>query len=300
MQSTRRAKLLNGNVRGVAAARCTEEAAWHLGRGPVYAPRAVPAAATPKSWIRPCLLTANYAAPLVLFATWFRYPWLIAGAVVVHACFFYAIVAPSCEWLVRVATRFRPKGSEVWLTIDDGPDGDASLRLGEEMAQRGVRATFFVKGQNLARQPEVGRALVAAGHSLANHTQTHPAHLFWWLRPGALRLRDEIDACNEALRTAGVTALRWFRSPVGLKNMFLEPTLVRRGMRFVGWSVRGHDGVTCDPEKVARRVGAGVAPGAIVLLHEGRARSNEAILRVIDELRERGYSFVIPRDEQLV
>jgi len=37
-----------------------------------------------------------------------------------------------------------------------------------------------------------------------------------------------------------------------------------------------------------------------VLLHEGRARSNEAILRVIDELRERGYSFVIPTDEQLV
>jgi len=43
-----------------------------------------------------------------------------------------------------------------------------------------------------------------------------------------------------------------------------------------------------------------VSPGAILLLHEGRARSNEAILRVIDELRERGYSFVIPRDEELV
>ncbi|MDR3402898.1 MAG: polysaccharide deacetylase family protein [Chthoniobacter sp.] len=258
----------------------------------------MPASATPKSWIRPCLLTANYAAPLVLFATRFRYPWLIAGAVVVHACFFYAIVAPSCGWLVRVATRFRPKGSEVWLTIDDGPDGEASLRLSEEMSRRGVQATFFVKGRNLERQPEVGAALVAAGHSLANHTQTHPAHLFWWLRPGALR--REIDACNEALRSAGVSVIRWFRSPVGLKNVFLEPTLRRRDMRYVGWSVRGHDGVTCEPEAVARRVGERVSPGAIVLLHEGRARSNEAILRVIDELRERGYSFVIPADEQLV
>jgi len=258
----------------------------------------VPAPPVPKSWIRPCLLTANFAAPFALFGTHFRYPWLIAGAMTVHACFFYAIVAPSCGWLVRVATRFRAKGSEVWLTIDDGPDGEASVRLGEAMSRRGVQATFFVKGQNLARQPDVGRALVAAGHSLANHTQTHPVRLFWWLRPA--RLRAEIDACNEALRSAGVTAIRWFRSPVGLKNVFLEPTLFCRGMRLIGWSVRGKDGVECDPASVARRVGKGVSPGAIVLLHEGRARSNEAILRVIDELRERGYSFVIPGDEQLV
>jgi peptidoglycan/xylan/chitin deacetylase (PgdA/CDA1 family) len=244
------------------------------------------------------LLIANFTAPFVLIGTHFRCPWLVAGAIVVHACFFYAIVAPSCGWLVPVATRFRAAGQEVWLTIDDGPDGEASLRLSEEMARRGVKATFFVKGVNLAREPEVGRALVGSGHSLANHTQTHPAHLFWWLKPG--RLRVEIDACNEALRNAGVSVLRWFRSPVGLKNIFLEPTLVQRGMRYIGWSVRGKDGVHCDPESVARRVRAQVSPGAIVLLHEGRARSNEAILRVIDDLRELGYSFVIPRDEQLI
>src|ERR1700730_9580748 len=106
--------------------------------------RALPSISpSPKSWIRPCLLTANYSAPLMLVGTHFRYPWLVAAAMMVHACFFYAIVAPSCGWLVRVATRFRTKGSEVWLTIDDGPDGDASLWLSEEMSRRGVQATFF-------------------------------------------------------------------------------------------------------------------------------------------------------------
>jgi peptidoglycan/xylan/chitin deacetylase (PgdA/CDA1 family) len=258
----------------------------------------VPEITAPKSWIRPYLLTANPVAAMVGIGTQFRYPWLVAIQLTLHACLFYAIVAPSCGWLVRVVTRFRAKGNEVWLTIDDGPAGEDSLRLAEEMSRRGVQATFFVKGKNLARQPEVGRALVAAGHSLANHTQTHPAPYFWSLDPH--RLRAEVEACNEALRDVGVTVRRWFRSPVGLKNLFLEPALVRSGMRFVGWSVRGKDGVTCDPEAVARRVGEKVSPGAIVLLHEGRARSNEAILRVIDELRDRGYSFVIPGDEELV
>jgi peptidoglycan-N-acetylglucosamine deacetylase len=260
----------------------------------------VSASTTAQSWIRPCLLAANYGAPVVLIATRFQYPWLIAAAICAHAAFFYAIVAPGCGWLGPVATRFAPQGggNEVWLTIDDGPAGRATLELSEEMVRRGVRATFFVKGENLAREPEVGSALLAAGHTLANHTQTHPSRMFWWLRPG--RLRAEIDGCNEALKRAGVAALRWFRSPVGLKNVYLQPALAQRAMRFVGWSVRGHDGVFCDPEAVARRVGAEVTPGAIVLLHEGRPRSNEAILRVIDELRARGYSFVIPGDDQLV
>jgi hypothetical protein len=47
-------------------------------------------------------------------------------------------------------------------------------------------------------------------------------------------------------------------------------------------------------------VGARVTPGAVIVLHEGKKRSNEAILRVVDELQERGYSFVIPDDEQLI
>jgi peptidoglycan/xylan/chitin deacetylase (PgdA/CDA1 family) len=258
----------------------------------------VPANSAAQSWIRPLLLTANFGAPVVLIGTHFRYPWLIAAAMLVHAGFFYAVVMPSCGWLGPVATRFRSTGREVWLTIDDGPAGEASLRLSDEMARRGVPATFFVKGENLSRDLAVGRALLAAGHTLANHTQTHPAHLFWWLRPA--RLRAEIDACNDVLRRAGVAALRWFRSPVGLKNVFLAPALARRQMRFIAWTVRGRDGVECDPEAVARRVRQRVSPGAIVLLHEGRTRSNEAILRVVDELRAEGYTFVIPADEQLV
>ena len=65
-----------------------------------------------------------------------------------------------------------------------------------------MRATFFVKGQNLRAQTGTARHVLAAGHQLANHTETHPAGLFWWLRPA--RLRHEIDACNAALREAGL------------------------------------------------------------------------------------------------
>lgn len=247
-------------------------------------------------WIRKCLLGANLAAPVALLATRFQAPLVIAAAVGAHAAFAYAIMRPQCGWFGPVFTHFKSRGREVWLTIDDGPAAESEV-LAEQMQRRGVRATFFVKGCNLLAHPASARGVLAAGHTLANHTQTHPAGLFWWLRPA--RLRREIDACNDALRAAGVAVTRWFRSPVGLKHARLHPALHARNMRLVAWSVRGHDGVQCEPELVARRVAERARPGAIVLLHEGRPRSNEAILRVIDELQRRGFSFVIPDDEQL-
>ena len=250
-----------------------------------------------RPWLRPCLLTGNLAAPVALVATGFHSPWAVGAALLFHGGFAYAVTHPQCDWFGPLVTRFATDAREVWLTIDDGPAGDASVRLGDELARRSVRATFFVKGASLAREPHVASRWLAAGHTLANHTQTHPAHTFPFLPHR--RLRAEIVACNAALRAAGVAETRWFRAPVGLKNVRLHRELAALGMRLIAWNVRGHDGVRCTPEEVVRRVTAQAQPGAIVLLHEGRPRSVEAILRTVDELRARGFGFVIPDDAQL-
>lgn len=248
--------------------------------------------------LRKCLLGANFAAPPALVATGFQNPWVIGAATLAHSAFFSAIVRPGCGWFGPVVTRFRTEGDAVWLTVDDGPAGAATEALSAELARRKARATFFVKGRNLAANPAIARRLMDAGHTLANHTETHPSATFWGLL--AARLRREIDACNAALRAAGVPETRWFRSPVGLKHARLHPVLAERSMRLIAWSVRSGDGVRCEPEAVARRVAERAHPGAILLLHEGRPRSNEAILRTVDALQARGFAFVIPTDEQLV
>lgn len=250
-----------------------------------------------RPWLRPCLLAGNFAAPVALLATRFQEPWAFGAAALFHGGFTLAVTHPQCGWFGPVVTRFETAAREVWLTIDDGPAGDDSIRLGEELAQRGARATFFVKGENLARHPGVARRLLAAGHTLANHTQTHPAHVFAWL--SRRRLRSEIGGCNAALRDAGVPDARWFRAPVGLKGVRLHAELAALGMRLIGWNVRAHDGVWCEPEAVAGRVLARAQPGAIVCMHEGRPRSIEAILRTVDALHARGFAAVIPADTQL-
>ncbi len=249
-------------------------------------------------WTRKLLLGANFAAPVALLATRFQQPAIILAAIVAHSAFTVAIMRPQCGWFGPVVTRFQPRGQEIWLTIDDGPAAAESEALALELQRRAVPATFFVKGRNLAAQLDTAARLLAAGHTLANHTDTHPAALFCWL--SSARLRRELEACNAALRSAGSAVTRWFRSPVGLKHARLHPLLRRLDMRLVAWTVRGGDGLSADPASVAERVVRHAHPGAIVLLHEGRPRSNETILRSVDALRARGFTFVIPDDAQLI
>jgi peptidoglycan-N-acetylglucosamine deacetylase len=250
-----------------------------------------------RPWFRPCLLGGNLAAAAGVLATRFQEPWVIGGAALAHTAFACAVMRPQCDWFGPVVTRFESAERDVWLTIDDGPAGDDSLRLGDELAERGVRATFFVIGEKLARFPKIASRWMVAGHTLANHTQTHPAHIFPWL--SRRRLQAEIDRCRAILSDSGVGDTRWFRAPVGLKSTCLHPELAARGLRLIAWNVRGCDGARTEPEMVVRRVAAAARPGAIVLLHEDRPRSVETILHTVDALRERGFAFTIPADEAL-
>lgn len=250
----------------------------------------------PPSWLRLTLLTANLLAPCGVIGSGFAAPFVV-GAVIVHALLFYGIVAPNSQLLGPLVKTFATTAREVWLTIDDGPSGEETLTLAEELRRRHVPATFFVIGRKVAVNADVLPKIEALGHSVANHTQTHPAGMFWGLLRG--QLRREIDACNSALAAAATAPRRWFRAPVGLKHIFLAPLLAERGMRLIGWSARGRDGVSSPPQPVIDRILAAVKPGAIIVLHEGRPRNIETILRVVEELQQRGFTFVVPTDEQL-
>jgi peptidoglycan-N-acetylglucosamine deacetylase len=211
--------------------------------------------------MRRLLLGFAAVAPLMLLVEWRAG---IAVIVLSHLPIVYATLVPNCQWLGPVITSFETGKKEIWLTIDDGPADDTDA-IKQVIERRKAKATFF----------EIGK----------NHSMTHPSATFWCLGPR--RLAREIG--NE----------RWFRAPVGMKNPFVHPALRRRGQRLIGWSVRGFDTVGDDIERVVARIVPRVFPGAIVVLHQGRAISARCIARVVGELRARGYEFVIPEDARL-
>ncbi len=220
-----------------------------------------------------------------------------------HLLLLYATLAPSCQWWGPVFTHFDTAEREVWITIDDGPSPEHTVAMLDLLARFQARATFFVVGERAEQHPHLVTEILTRGHSLGNHTWSHPRRTFWCAGPA--RIRREIIRCAETLRTTRERPEDFFRAPVGMRNMFLHPLLARRGLALVGWTVRGLDTVKRDAVKVAERIENATRPGAIIVLHEGHqiARDPEfgprCLELTLERLTARGYRCVIPRPEQL-
>lgn len=208
---------------------------------------------------------------------------------------FLQFILPSAQGFGPAATSFQTERREVWLTIDDGPDPASTPRVLELLRRHGAKATFFVVGARVRKHPELARLIAAAGHTLGNHTDTHPAGNFWFASPR--RTASEIDGCVGALLLAGAPFERIFRPPVGIRNPFLNPQLEARGMRLVLWNARGFDGAGGAPRAALARIVRRIRPGGILLAHEGEPRPGERLAFVellLEHLRSEGYTCVLP------
>jgi hypothetical protein len=83
-----------------------------------------------------------------------------------------------------------------------------------------------------------------------------------------------------------------------MTNPFVGMSLKRHRLARVAWSARGFDGVDCDPDQVLARLTRDIAPGAIVLLHEGAAHGHnvEILARLLEWLAREGYATVVPSE----
>jgi peptidoglycan-N-acetylglucosamine deacetylase len=205
----------------------------------------------------------------------------------------YLLFHPRNQWLV--ANRSRVDGARcVALTFDDGPDPVYTPKLLDLLREKDVKATFFVIGKRADQYPEIVRRAWTEGHLVGNHTWSHYP-LFCFLMPG--RLRSEIERGAESIRRSCGSSPSLFRSPVGLRHPLLAPFLEDAGLEYISWSIRTLDTFTANSSALAQRILSRVAGGDIILLHDRLPRGTDAMLqalpRVIDELRERGFEFVL-------
>lgn len=192
-------------------------------------------------------------------------------------------------------TSFRTDRREVWLTIDDGPDPASTPRVLELLREHRARATFFLIGERVTRHPELARRIVAEGHTIGNHTLTHPASTFWRASPA--RIAAEIDGCTGALILANAPFEHYFRPPVGIRNFFLNSQLTARGMMLVLWNARGLDGGNAEPVDALARIAPQIQPGSILVSHEGGVRADrrlDYLERLLGFLGEQRYACVLP------
>jgi peptidoglycan/xylan/chitin deacetylase (PgdA/CDA1 family) len=214
--------------------------------------------------------------------------------------FLAQFIVPTSRGFGPVVTRFTTDRREVWLTIDDGPDPATTPRVLSLLSAGGAKATFFLIGQKAERHPELVAEVLRQGHSVGNHTYRHASPFFWCGSAGMVA--REIDRCDEALRQAGAETPRWFRPPVGIKNLFLHRALAQRGRDLVLWTARGYDSLSLDAAAVSKRIIRDIRPGTIILLHEsGRPGSPrvDVIEQILAYLAREDYACVLPSVESL-
>ncbi|WP_328559113.1 polysaccharide deacetylase family protein [Streptomyces coelicoflavus] len=182
-----------------------------------------------------------------------------------------AHIGPAATWLPGLRRRRFPglagQGSpgHVALTFDDGPDPVSTPRFLDVLDVLGVRATFFVLGENAVRHPVVARELVRRGHELAVHGWTHDRP--WW--PSPARDARELPRAAQVVReVAGVRPL-WYRPPYGILTSGRWAAARRAGLRPVLWTAWGKDWRhDATPASVRATVAADLRGGGTVLLHD--------------------------------
>jgi peptidoglycan-N-acetylglucosamine deacetylase len=182
----------------------------------------------------------------------------------------------------------------VALTLDDGPDPTHTPAVLALLRKHGIRATFFLVGENAAEHPALVREIVGEGHHLANHTWTHPD----LRRLSDSQIRDELERTSDVLQAAAGKPLTWFRAPGGDFSPVALRTCSELGMRAMGWSVDPRDWARPGISHITDRVLKAVRPGSIVLNHDGggdRSQTIAALRTYLPVLIDDGYQFTAPR-----
>jgi peptidoglycan/xylan/chitin deacetylase (PgdA/CDA1 family) len=164
------------------------------------------------------------------------------------------------------------RGRPVALTFDDGPDPEATPRIIEVLVQHGATATFFMVGEEAQAYPDVVEATVAAGMGVGVHGWDH-ANLE---ASDPSVINRQLEWCLDVLRSAGADP-QLFRPPYGNSDAALFQAAAAHGLATVGWSVDPRDWRRPGVDAIVDGVRREVAPGAIVLLHDGGGDRSETV-----------------------
>ncbi|MDG5789581.1 polysaccharide deacetylase family protein [Evansella sp. AB-P1] len=196
---------------------------------------------------------------------------------------------------VRINTG-SPANKYVSLTFDDGPENHYTPQILDILNEKGVPATFFVVGQQVVRFPSIMKRIVNEGHGLGNHTWSHPA----------IPTITTNEVIREIKKTQkGIDAVVGrepdiFRPPFGAITRSDDLVLQELGLRTIMWSVDTLDWTGISADEILSIVQRDVSPGGIILQHNIEVQpglglldgSVEALPKIIDRLKEEGYTFV--------
>lgn len=179
----------------------------------------------------------------------------------------------------------------VYLTFDNGYEEGYTEKILDTLKKENVPATFFVTGHYVESKPELVKRMVKEGHIIGNHSYHHPDFSV----VSKETMKKELASLEDAV--AEITdqeQMKYLRPPRG---MFNEETLkwanelgythIFWSLAFSDWNTDKQKGGTYAYDQVMNQI----HPGAIILLHAVSSDNTEALPKIINDLKEKGYTF---------
>ena len=181
---------------------------------------------------------------------------------------------------------------KIAITFDAAWTNQDTDKLIETLEKHNATATFFIVGDWAEKFPESVKAFYDAGHTIANHSDTHKA----FSKCTREEIREEIVNCNEKLEKITGEKVTLLRAPSGdYTNESLEVT-ESLNMFMIQWDNDSLDYTGLTVDEIVQRVVSRARNGSIVLFHNGVDTTAEALDKILTKLTEQGYSFVSVND----
>ncbi len=200
---------------------------------------------------------------------------------------------------VRFLPRFYPdilwhvstKEKVLYITIDDGPTASCTGVLAEILEKFNAKATFFLIGQNIESEPSLVRELMHAGHTLGQHSYSHPNA---WQLP-SIQMVEEMIRATKSLEEVTGERVKWMRPPYGRFTPTMRQWCVENQQKLVMWDILPADYMpSVSEEDISQHVCRYARKGSVVLLHDNPKvfhKTPEALRAILSKLKDEGWRF---------
>ncbi len=192
------------------------------------------------------------------------------------------------HWRKRFLARIKSSGA-VCLTFDDGPQPGSTDRILDVLGKFGIKATFFMVGENVVKYPSLARRVLDSGHEVGEHSYWHRHP--WKCDPFS-SIQDLLKGKEALKRLLNLTKEPILRPPYGKLNLLSLFYCLRFKKRVAFWGIDPKDYSQSSALSIAKAVTGQLEAGSVVLLHDGRISNrrnsleltSQALVGIIDTI----------------
>ena len=178
------------------------------------------------------------------------------------------------------------------VTFDASWGGDKTRAILDLLDEYNAKATFFLVGIWVDKYPELVKEIVARGHEIGNHSDSH-AH---FTQISDSKIRAELDSCSDKIEALTGTRPTLFRPPYGDYNSKVITVVRDEGYEAVQWSIDSLDWKNRGVADLVKRATTNVQPGDIILFHNDSEFIVEALPAILKHYQAQGFDMIPAKD----